>query len=116
MDIVVYLVREKATHYAKTCGEDFSIEDSVLDQYLRYRYPFFLEKRNKKLYKFDDSMTEFVTGAKGQGRRKWLDVDYVYYVMKVANNHWLLAQLSFKDWKIIVYDFDIACTTEENFK
>ena len=87
----MHLVCEKAMHYPKTYGEGFSIEDSVLDQYLRGCYPIFLEKRNKKIYKFDDSMTEFVTGARGQGRRKWLDVDYVYYVMNVDNNHWVLA-------------------------
>ena len=115
MDIVVHLVHERATHFRRTYGEGFTIKDSCLDQNLWGRYPIFSEKRNKKMYKFDDNMTDFVTGAKGQGMRKWLDVDYVYYVINVADNHWILAQLCFKAWEIIVYDSDIACTTEETF-
>ena len=60
----MYLVRERATHFHRTYGEGFTIEDSCLDQNLRGCYPLFIEKRNKKIYKFDDGMTDFVTGAK----------------------------------------------------
>ena len=96
MDAAVHLVCEKATHFPRTYGEGFTIEDSNLDQNLRGHYPIFLEKRIKKMYKFDDSMIDFVTAAKGQGRRKWLDVDYVYYVINVDDSHWILIQLCFK--------------------
>ena len=61
----MHLVREKATHYPRTYEEGFSIDDSVLDQNLQGRYPLFSEKMNKKMYKFDDSMIDFVTGARG---------------------------------------------------
>ena len=67
------------------------------------------------MYKFDDVMTDFVTSAKGHGMRKRLDIDYVYYVINMADNHWILCQLCFTAWEIIVYDSDIACTTQENF-
>ena len=61
-----------------------------MNQNLWGYYPGFIEKRNKKIYKFDEVMTEFVIGDKRHFRRKWLDVDYVYYVINVNDNHWIL--------------------------
>ena len=68
------------------------------------------------MYKFDEVITEFVIGDKRHFRRKWLEVAYVYHVINVNDNYWILCQLCLTFWDIIVYDSDIACTTQENFE
>ena len=69
----MYLVHERAMHFRKTYGDDFTIEDSGMDQNLRGRCLVFIEKRNKKIYKFDEVMTDFVTSAKGiKGGNSWM--------------------------------------------
>ena len=45
-----------------------------------------------------------------------MDVEYVYYVVNVNDNHWFLCQICLTSWVIIAYDLDIVCTTQENFE
>ena len=87
------LVYERAWSFPKTYKENFIIEDFLIEQYFKGHYQNLKEKRNKKQFKFDDVFFEYVNGNKEKFRRKWMDMEYVYYVVNVNDNHWFLCQI-----------------------
>ena len=45
-----------------------------------------------------------------------MDMEYVYYVVNVNENHWFMCQICLISLVIIIYDLDIVCTAQENFE
>ena len=60
----MHLVCERAWYFPKTYGENFTIEDSIMDQYFNDHYKKFKEKRNKKQFKFYEYFFDYVNGNK----------------------------------------------------
>ena len=108
----MHLVRERAWYFPKTYGENFTIENSIMKQYFNDHYKKFKEKRAKKQFKFDEPLFDFVKSNKENFRRKWMDVEYVYFVVNVNENHWILCQMYLISWDVFAYDSNIACTTQ----
>ena len=61
----------------------------------------------KKQFKFNEIFFEFVNGNIEKFKRKWMDVEYVYYIVNVNDNHWFLCQIYLISWVIVAYDSDV---------
>ena len=112
----MYLVHERAWYFPKTCGENFAIEDSLLNQYFNGHYHKFKEKMSNKQFKFDKYCFEYINGNKEKFRRSCMDVEYVYYACNVNKDHWIMCQICLTSWIIIAYVSDIACSTQNRFE
>ena len=87
-----------------------------MDQYFNGYYKKFKDKRSRKKLKFDDCLRHYVNGNKEKFKSPWEDIKYVYYSMNLNANHWILLQIYFTLWDILVYDSDISLNSDEKFE
>src|SRR4051812_19168267 len=45
--------------------------------------------------------------------RPWKDEEYVYFIMNINGNHWVMCEVALSAWMVTIYDSDFSLNTDK---